>query len=149
MINYGSLRKLFPFSNFQPFEINYEGIVYPTVEHFYQAMKFDDHVSRRLIANRPTPGEAKTTAHQISGKRHDWDAVKVEIMRTALEWKFAEGTVYYEQLLTFTQPIIEFNLWHDLFWGICICEKCKGKGLNVLGKLLKEIRKKALKSYYY
>jgi hypothetical protein len=34
----------------------------------------------------------------------------------------------------------EGNFWCDVYWGVCYCEKCDGKGKNALGQILMEIR---------
>ena len=38
---------------------------------------------------------------------------------------------------------IEYNLWHDNFWGYCVCEKCRSKiKYNHLGNIIYDIRLK-------
>ena len=47
-------------SNFSPATIVHEGITYPSVEHFYVAMKTPDPKIREQIAALKTAGQAKS-----------------------------------------------------------------------------------------
>lgn len=126
-------------SNFYWQEIEHEGIVYPTNEHFFQAMKTLDPAERRAIANSGTPGQAKRMGRKVS-LRPDWENVKVAIMKEALYKKFADEELADWLVETSDEELVEGNWWHDNFWGSCSCEKCKDQGLNMLGKLLMEVR---------
>lgn len=130
------------FSNMIPFEkpLEYEGILYGTPEHFYQAMKTTDREGRWLVANCKSGPQAKRAGRKIL-LRPDWDAVKLKIMLMAQEYRFAEGTQLHDKLLHTPRDIVEWNNWHDLFWGDCICPKCRDlEGKNCLGKMITEIR---------
>lgn len=52
-------------SNFYPSEITHNGIAYPTVEHFYQAMKCVDKNEAFAIANAATPVQAKRMGRKV------------------------------------------------------------------------------------
>jgi ribA/ribD-fused uncharacterized protein len=121
----------------------YQGISYPTVEHFYQAMKTpkDALDVRRSIAACRTAGQAKRLGRGVD-LRPDWEFIKVDVMRGVLQQKFAPGTWWYGKLMkTGDEAIVEWNRWHDNFWGDCTCDKCKTiPGQNLLGRLLMEIR---------
>ena len=121
-------------SNFYPVEISMGGQVYPTLEHAYQASKTFDIDERMTVQYTPTPGKAKRMSSDLT-VRKDWDSVKVSIMRHLLEQKFSKPQLRKMLLETGNKKIVEGNTWGDTFWGIC-----KGKGENVLGKLLMEIR---------
>jgi len=132
----------FAFSNFQPFEITYKGIIFPTAEHFYQALKSTDQADWGRIAALPTPKEAKQEGRKLD-IRPDWETKKIDVMRIALELKFAPGTPYHELLMaTGDLEITEWNNWHDRYWGKCRCHIHQGSGENHLGRLLMEIRTK-------
>lgn len=49
------------FSNFAPFGVEMEGVYWRTVEHYFQAMKFNDASYREKIraSARPTPSHAR------------------------------------------------------------------------------------------
>lgn len=121
--------------------IIHQDISYLTVENFFQAMKtHKDNINLRIKLAAMSPYDAKRLAKKIS-LRPDWEAIKIEVMRTAIKHKFKKGTKWHENLTKNPEPIIERNNWHDNFWGDCLCEKCESKlGLNWLGKLIEEQR---------
>ena len=121
-------------SNFYSSPITYEGIVYPTVEHMFQALKSLDQKQRIKIANAATPGQAKRLGRQVA-LREDWEEVKVDVMRTALQLKFTDPTLRQQLINTGEAELIEGNTWNDRFWGVC-----QGTGKNMLGTLLMELR---------
>ena len=121
-------------SNFYSSPIQYEGIIYPTVEHMFQALKAEDDGTRRKIANASTPGQAKRLGRSVA-LRGDWEEVKVDVMRTALKLKFSNPTLKAKLLATGEAELIEGNTWNDRFWGVC-----GGTGKNMLGTLLMELR---------
>lgn len=131
----------FKFSNFQPFEIEYQGVKFPTVEHFYQAMKSEDLEDWKRIASCEKPGQAKRLGRNLP-MREDWGKIKFYVMEEALKLKFAPGTIYYQSLMdTGNEQIVERNYWHDNIWGDCYCSRCDEiEGKNYLGKILMKIR---------
>lgn len=127
-------------SNFSPAIIQAEGIVYPTVEHFYQAMKTEDVASHKIIAALNHPAGAKKYGYKVK-IRPDWAQVKVAFMAAGLQAKFQYPNLRADLLATGSEELVEGNMWHDNFWGSCSCPKCWNKpGLNNLGKLLMAIR---------
>lgn len=126
-------------SNFYWSEIEFEGITYPTNEHFFQAMKTLDLNERRRIANALTPGIAKRMGRSVT-LRPDWEDVKIDVMREGLYRKFADEQLADWLLETGDEKLVEGTWWHDRFWGVCKCAKCGGKGENHLGQLLMEVR---------
>ncbi len=98
-------------SNFSPGQIEYEGEVYLTSEHLYQALKTLNPEEQKFVRIAPTPGEAKRRGKKIT-LREDWDQVKDEIMRTVLDLKFSQNPDLMEKLLaTGDQELIEGNNW--------------------------------------
>ena len=127
-------------SNFYESEIEFEGIVYPTNEHFFQAMKTLDIDERRAIANALTPGKAKRMGRRVT-LRSDWEEAKEEVMFLGLCLKFADDQLADWLLETGDEELVEGTTWHDNEWGNCTCEKCKNiPGKNKLGKLLMKVR---------
>ena len=126
------------FSNFLPIGFNIVddiGIEYLTVENCYQAQKTLDPIIRNTFV-LITPGKAKREGRKLE-IRSDWEQVKVGVMYNALKQKFARGTEWHKKLMETEGPIVEFNNWHDTYWGYDVNEQ---KGKNVLGKLLMSIR---------
>lgn len=127
-------------SNFYPQEIEFEGITYPTNEHFFQAMKTLDINKRKAIANALTPGLAKKMGRSVS-LRPDWEDIKDDIMLEGLYRKFADDELADWLLDTGDEELVEGNFWHDQTWGSCNCTKHKNiPGQNRLGKLLMKVR---------
>lgn len=120
-------------------EIKYEGLVYPSVEHAYQAAKTLDPEIRKNIQCVFSPAEAKRIGKRLQ-LRSDWDDIKVELMLGLLALKFEDPVLSSKLLDTGDAMLIEGNYWHDNFWGVCCCDQCHGKGKNMLGKLLMTLR---------
>lgn len=127
-------------SNFFPSRIEFEGMVYPTNEHFFQAMKSLDPLERKTIMEAATPGRAKRLGRKIT-MRSDWETIKSDIMLQGLRLKFSDPKLAALLLATGDEILIEGTTWHDNEWGNCTCEACKLiPGQNKLGKLLMQVR---------
>lgn len=132
-------------SNFYPCEIEYQGIKYPSVEHYYVAMKVNDEQLingkyytpadfREMISKVELPAVAKKIG-QLVKLRRDWNDKKIEFMNWAVREKFKNSELAEMLLSTGDMELIECNSWNDTFWGVC-----NGKGKNHLGKILMEVR---------
>jgi len=121
-------------SNFYPVQIKMDGVVYPTLEHAYQASKTLDKDECMMILYASTPGKAKRMSKELT-IRPDWATIKITIMEKLLRQKFFKPELREMLLATGDQEIIEGNEWGDTFWGVC-----NGIGRNILGKLLMSIR---------
>ena len=127
-------------SNFYWSEIEFEGITYPTNEHFFQAMKTLDIDERRAIANCRTPGQAKRMGRRVA-LRPDWEDIKESVMLEGLCLKFADEQLADWLLETGDEELVEGTTWHDNEWGNCSCPKCAHiEGKNKLGRLLMQVR---------
>ena len=127
-------------SNFAACTIYYEDILYPSTEHAFQAAKSLDTAERQLIANAPTPGQAKKLGRTIT-LRADWEDVKVGVMRDLLALKFSQGLARAVLFSTGDRLLVESNHWHDQIWGSCTCAQHRDiDGQNLLGTLLMELR---------
>jgi ribA/ribD-fused uncharacterized protein len=127
-------------SNFWPSEVAFEGLVYPTVEHAYQAAKTLGTAERINIRDCRSPGKAKRLGRTVS-LRSDWDSIKLEVMSDLLAEKFEIPQLQRKLLDTMDIQIVEGNTWNDTFWGVC-----NGVGENNLGRLIMEIRQDLIKS---
>lgn len=127
-------------SNFYQAEVEFEGMMYPSTEHAYQAAKTLDLKSRAMFQGG-TAGQAKRLG-QVIILRDDWtnDNVKISVMYAVLLDKFTRHQDLRKQLIaTSPNELIEGNTWNDAFWGVC-----DGKGKNHLGKLLMSIRQEII-----
>ena len=127
--------KYFFLSNFYPTWID----GYPSAEHLYQACKTEDVHEYNEIKHAATPGIAKRLGSRCH-IREDWESIKYDVMRQILKKKFSNPEMATMLLDTGTEELIEHNYWHDNYWGSCLCNKCKDKGQNNLGKLLMKQR---------
>ncbi|EKM52578.1 uncharacterized protein PHACADRAFT_100358 [Phanerochaete carnosa HHB-10118-sp] len=131
----------YEFTNFSPHPIQYQGKLYPTSEHLFQAYKFLS--TRPDLAERvrttPTPRAALEEATRMRKlQRSDWFDVNISVMDQVLEAKFTQNAQLKKLLLdTGERDIIEDSPV-DSFWG-CGAD---GQGRNELGKALVRLRKK-------
>jgi ribA/ribD-fused uncharacterized protein len=137
-------------SNFYPCKIEHKGIIYPSVEHYYVALKvtgiqFIDGVYytapdfRELVARIADPGDAKKIGKVVK-VRSDWDEKKLGFMEWGIREKFKDVKLAEDLLSTGDLQLIEGNNWHDVYWGKCSCPRCDGGGQNHLGRILMKIR---------
>jgi ribA/ribD-fused uncharacterized protein len=126
------------FSNFVYSPIEIDGVVWTSVEHFFQGMKTLDVGEREEVREQKNPGAAKIVGRSVT-LRPDWDDVKFDLMLTGLRAKFSLPE-FRESLVEFEGPIVEWNTWHDRVWGVCVCQKCRGTGQNLLGQALEQVR---------
>lgn len=122
-------------SNFHACPVMYDGVLYPSSEHAYQAAKTLDARSREVIRNAPRPRDARNLGQTVV-LRPGWDEMRVEVMRVILLDKFTRSPALGAQLLcTGDTRLVEGNTWGDRFFGVC-----GGTGENWLGRLLMETR---------
>jgi ribA/ribD-fused uncharacterized protein len=137
-------------SNFAASEITHEGILYPTVEHYYVAMKVNtsqlidgvlmDKIDvRELISKIETAGKVKRFGRQNIKLRKDWEGVRYEVMLFGIRQKFKHENLKEMLLQTEGEELIEGNWWGDTFWGIC-----NGVGENNLGKIIMRVREEII-----
>ncbi|MBV9988721.1 MAG: NADAR family protein [Chitinophagaceae bacterium] len=130
-------------SNFWPCSIEWDGLLFPTLEHAYAASKTADDEIKRKIRSCPTPGEAKEymAAHDLATDPGWTRDKKLGVMKALLALKFGgrEPLLTRALLATGDAELIEGNDWNDTFWGVC-----NGAGENNLGKLLMELRQTLL-----
>ena len=126
--------KFFFLSNFYECDIEYNGILYPSVEHAYQAQKTLNDDTRYTVSQLPSASDAKHFSKTIK-IRDDWDNVKLIIMKDLLFIKFQHDDLKKQLLETDGCDLIESNDRGDIFWGVC-----NNQGANMLGILLTYVR---------
>lgn len=140
IITYREVRGPYGFcSNFAPYPIELKGKVWPTVEHYFQAQKFEGTKYEETIRQFSYPRQAKTSGNDRSKPlRSDWEDVKISIMYTAVKAKFDQHPEIKQKLLETGDAILVEDAPWDPFWG-------SGEnftGQNVLGLILMHIRSK-------
>lgn len=124
-------------SNFAAFPITLRGVRWPTSEHFFQAMKFEDARYREKVRHANTPMIAARLGRDRKQKlRRDWESVKVSLMREALLAKFTQHAALRQLLLATADARLVERTENDAYWG----DGGDGSGRNMLGLLLMELR---------
>ena len=129
------------FSNLYRRPILFEGRRYQTAEHAYQSGKPKKEAVREWILSAPTPALVAMAAHGLYTWEvvSNWSTIKTERMRAVLRAKFTQHSDLGELLLsTENTRLVEagrVNNAINRFWG-----KVNGKGHNMLGLLLMDIR---------
>ncbi len=129
------------FSNLYPSPVEYEGTLYPTAEHAYQAGKARKQKVREWILSAPTPALAAMAAHGLYTWEvtPDWAKTKFDRMRQVLRAKFDQHPDLRQILVgTGSARLVEsgkVNNSVNRLWG-----EVNGKGQNMLGLMLMELR---------
>lgn len=120
-------------------EVDGKSYVFPTVEHYYQAMKFyaDDERFQKILQLK-NPDEArlltKTSEYKIK-RRADFEKNKFAIMEAGLRAKFTQNPNAAKMLIATKDAV--------LIKSCAVCYKCgfgEGSGQNQMGKVLMKIR---------
>jgi ribA/ribD-fused uncharacterized protein len=128
-------------SNFHLQYIEYEGIIYPSNEHAFQATKTLDTEDRKSRFVNCSCSEVKRRGRSLV-IRPDWEDIKIQVMSDINVLKFHNQELLKKLLATDDAYLEETNYWHDSYWGVCTCTKCGGEGKNVLGRILMGLRDK-------
>ncbi|MCO1335870.1 NADAR family protein [Microbulbifer sp. OS29] len=128
--------KYYQLSNFAGFGFDLGGNRWKTMEHYFQAMKFEGSGHFIKIRDCGSPKQAKDLGQsRATPIRKDWDQTKERIMFEGLREKFKDRELKAILLGTGKKELIE-NSPHDKYWGI----GPNGKGKNRLGVLLMQLR---------
>jgi ribA/ribD-fused uncharacterized protein len=138
-------------SNMSAHPIEIEGVKYPTVEHYFQAMKakeFDDQEVFDKIVKSKTPKAAKALGKKVKKFVTEvWDAKRDLIMETGLRAKFVQHPELRKELMATEDKLIGEADPRNTYWGIGTSmdlEKSKTpskwRGQNKLGKMLMTLR---------
>jgi DNA-directed RNA polymerase II subunit RPB2 len=126
-------------SNFHSVQLTLEGKVWPSVEHYFQAMKFSQNPDyQETIRLAKTPSIAKRLGKTRDVLiRADWNTYRDTVMYTALKEKFSERhSDLRDKLLATGEAILKEASPMDNYWGIGRSKK----GQNKMGILLMKIR---------
>jgi ribA/ribD-fused uncharacterized protein len=120
------------FSNLFRREIVFEGEVYPTSEHAYQAGKARKAEVKAWLLAAPSPGLLAMVAP-------NWSQTKFDRMRRVLKAKFTQHADLQKLLLSTKEARLVENATVDnavnRLWG-----EVNGVGQNMLGVMLMELR---------
>ncbi len=129
-------------SNMYPCTIESDGKTFNSSEQLYQYLKIDptevEWLQRILEAS---PRESKKIIREEGcptrqfSNRKGYDVFRIEVMKYALRKKFEIPELKEKLLSTGDMHLVEYNWWHDTFFGVC-----ENAGRNHLGILLMQIR---------
>ncbi len=128
-----------PLSSFSPHGFHLDDADWPSVEHYYQAMKFEDPAQRETIRCAPSP----TAARELAGKhrkavRKDWKGLKDTVMTRGIYIKCRTHPEVAALLLRSDGRKLVESSQFDYYWG---CGR-DGRGRNSYGKVLMAVREK-------
>ena len=125
------------------FPVVVNGLRIRTCEALYQSCRFPHRPDvQRLIFAWKSPMTAKMKSKPFRrDSRADWEGVRVDIMRWCLRVKLAQNWRAFSELLlkTSDRAIVEQSRKDD-FWGAKPTDEHTLVGMNVLGRLLMELR---------
>ena len=131
------------FSNLHRREVEFEGEVYPTSEHAYQAGKARKPEVKAWLMAAPSPALLAMAAHGLYywDVSPGWSRSKFDRMQRVLHAKFTQHDDLRELLLsTGSVRLIESATVDNevnRLWG-----EVNGQGRNMLGEMLMELRER-------
>ncbi|WP_101757367.1 NADAR family protein [Oceanicoccus sp. KOV_DT_Chl] len=118
-----------------------EGKLWPSVEHYFQAMKFQDESVQEQIRLAAHPKQARKMGRSRFKKlRADWKRVKTTVMTRAVYTKCRTYPEIAEELLATDNRKLVENSQYDYYWG---CGRDR-RGDNQYGVVLMNVREKLL-----
>lgn len=125
------------FSNFSKHAVKLDGKVWPTSEHYFQAMKFEGTPVESTVRMAYSAGEAARIGRDRKNPlRKDWESVKCDVMRKVVYAKFTQHEELRKLLLSTGDRKIVEHTERDSYWG----DGGNGSGKNMLGVILMETR---------
>lgn len=128
-----------PLASYSLHAFELDGFTWPSVEHYYNAMRYGDPAYVEKIRQSAHPKDAaklgKSWWHK---KRKDWNQVKVTVMTRATYIKCRSYPEIAQLLLDSGDIDISEVSQYDYFWGI----GRDLRGENAYGKMLMDIRHK-------
>jgi ribA/ribD-fused uncharacterized protein len=140
------------FSNMSEHRIDVDDTTYPSVEHYFQAMKakeFKDEEVLEKIVKAKSAKAAKALGKKVKKfEKEVWDSKKDEIMRVGIRTKFVQHPELRKQLLETGERMIGEADARNTYWGIGTSQTSdkaqhpdKWRGQNKIGKILMDLRK--------
>lgn len=142
-------------SNFYACKVLYQGRVYKTAEHAFQAAKTLDVRDRTRVALAESPAMAKRIGRQVEMRPHWEHYWRYRAMAEIIGAKFNTGfnrDICTLLVRTGDRVLIEGNRHHDNLWGDCDCHNtmesrnCRRPGANILGWMLMNRREELIAS---
>ena len=128
-----------PLSSFSRHGFELEGEFWPSVEHYFQGMKFENPADREKVRQAEHPARARRLGRSRFRRiRKDWSQVRRVMMTRAVYTKCRTHPSVAERLLETGNAKLVENTQYDYFWG---CGR-DGRGHNTYGQVLMDVRRK-------
>ncbi len=128
-----------PLSTVSAHAFHLDGADWPTLEHYYQGMKFEDPAQREAIRASATPERARELAQgRPKAVRKDWKTIRETVMTRGVYIKARTHAEVAKALLMSDGHRLVENAQFDYYWG---CGR-DGRGHNTYGKVLMAVREK-------
>lgn len=126
---------------FSPHPFHLDEQDWPTVEHYFQATKFESPSYRDRIRLADSPAQArKLGSARLRRTRKDWKKIQTTVMTRGLYTKCKTHPEVAKALLATNQLRLVESSNYDYFWG---CGRDR-RGDNHYGKALMNVRAKLL-----
>ncbi len=132
-------KEYYIFDNFSSFQVKYDGYLWPTSEHAFQAKQFKEsapEVYKQIKEARSAHDAQKIAFENKSKSNSDWEKNKEFVMKEILICKVEQHPYVLKKLLESGNREIIEDSWRDNEWGWGENKN----GDNKLGKLWMEIR---------
>ena len=134
-----------PLSAYSPHEFELDGEAWPSVAHYFEAMKFTDTDLRKAIRGADSPYAARQLAKRNMRRiRDDWNRVRETYMTRGVYRKCRTSEDAAAALLGTGERHIMETSQYDYYWG---CGR-DTRGLNTYGKVLMQVRAKLREERY-
>lgn len=128
-----------PLSSYSRHGFDLEGVHWPSVEHYFQGMKFEDPTEREKVRLAEHPKIARRLGRRRFKRiRRDWSKIRRTIMTRAIYTKCRTHPDVAQRLLDTGDSTLVESSQYDYFWG---CGRDR-RGSNVYGAVLMDVRKK-------
>ena len=128
-----SNKKYWPFSNFYPCSIFVDGKMWPSTEHYYQAMKTIIPEEIEAIRLQTKAFYARKMGREVR-MVDNWDDIKNDVMYKVVYAKFNQISQCRALLLSTGDLSIHEDSPHDFYWG------WRNHGADKLGQILVRVR---------
>ena len=133
--------------NMAPYSIEYEGKEWRTSEALFQSMRFEDESIKEIIRLEKSPMAAKMKAKKFKDQMVviPMSEKDVENMRMCVRLKLEQHPKLKEDLIatgneTIYENIGKRNGERHKFWGAKKISDTEADGLNMMGKILMDLR---------